>query len=159
MRALLKAAAALGAATLAPIAFTGVAQAAPAAPIAESTVYFSTGFLDCAIGPDGSVGCNSAQPARMTMNIAGADIVLPFQVDEVVIDLPWAPGHPGFAPGTPFALPGGNPPIEEVGTSNGPWGTTVTHAGATCGVGFRASFSCESKGHKIGMISGTFYGS
>lgn len=152
MRALLKTAAALGVAALAPIVCSGAAQATPATPAADGTVYFSYGFADCAIGPDGSVGCNADTPVTMTMKIAGAEIVLPFQVDEAVIDLGWAPAHPGFAPGKPYALPGGNPPIEELGGS-------VSHAGATCAIGFRASLTCDTKGHRLAILSGTFYGS
>ena len=59
----------------------------------------------------------------------------------------WAPAHPGFAAGTPYTLPGGNPDISTVATSHGMWGPSISYAGATCSVGFHGSVSCESKGH------------
>ncbi|WP_237720380.1 MULTISPECIES: hypothetical protein [Rhodococcus] len=52
-------------------------------------------------------------------------------VQHVVIDLPWLPSHPTYPPGTPFTLPGGNPDISEVATSQSMHQKTITHGGTT----------------------------
>ncbi|MDR7170106.1 hypothetical protein J2W56_003857 [Nocardia kruczakiae] len=130
----------------APLAFGGVAGADTPGP-----VYFSAGTVNCSIADDGSVGCDLATPTWMSIQLGtNVSVPVPFPVREVVIDVPWAPAHPGFDAGTPHTLPGGNPDISTYGQSagSGPTaGPAVSHAGSTCAVGFHGSFSCDAKGH------------
>lgn len=146
---LAKAAAVFAAAAATPLLVSGVAQAEPA-----GTVYFSYGEFQCAINDGGDVGCDLRDPDTMYIAVntgsATPTIPVPFRVNQVVIDMPYAPAHPGFAPGTPYTLPGGNPSIDVVGHPTGSGatgGSEVTHAGASCATGFHGSFSCKSKGH------------
>lgn len=144
-----KAAAIVAAAAATPVLVSGVAQAEPAGP-----VHFSYGLFNCAIDDAGTVGCDVTNPVSMSIAVntgsGNPSIPVPFSVNQVVIDLPWAPAHPGFTPGTPYTLPGGNPKIDVVGHPSGSGATSgseVTHAGASCASGFHGSFSCTSKGH------------
>lgn len=139
-RSIKAAIAACAAGALAPLLFTTGAQAA-------GPVYFSMGPFQCAISPDGTVGCDTSSPTLMSIKVGGTYLPIPFQVSQVVIDVPWAPAHPGFAAGTPYTLPGGNPNISAVATGHDMWGPSISYAGATCAVGFHGSVTCQSKGH------------
>lgn len=139
-RSIKAAVAACAAGALAPLLFTNTAQAA------AGPVYFSMGSFQCAISSDGAVGCDTS-PKLMSIKIGGSYLPIPFQVSQVVINVPWAPAHPGFAAGTPYTLPGGNPDISTVATGHDMWGSSVSYAGATCSTGFHGSVSCEAKGH------------
>lgn len=134
-------AALLATAALVTVPLAGTAQAEDPAPL-----YFRAGTFSCSIASDGTVGCDLGASAWLTMRVGQVDIPLPFQVTQVVIDVPWAPGHPGFAPGA-YTMAGGNPSIDQVATGSDTWGPFVEHAGAKCAVGFHGSFSCTSKGH------------
>lgn len=138
-RSIKAAIAACAAGAVAPLLCATGAQAA-------GPVYFAMGSFQCSISPDGSVGCDTP-PTLMSIKVGGGYLPVPFQVSQVVIDLPWAPAHPGFAAGTPHTLPGGNPDISKVATGNDFWGPSITYAGATCSVGFHGSATCQSKGH------------
>lgn len=148
---LARTAALTAAALVAAVALSGTARA-------QDPVYFRAGSFDCAIAPDGAVGCDLATALNMTVKLAGVDIPLPFQVKQVVIDLNWAPAHPAFGSGN-YTRPQGNPPIDEVATGGGTWGPEVSYAGATCGVGFHGSFWCNAKGHAFASYVGTISGS
>ncbi|MEV0031080.1 hypothetical protein [Nocardia sp. NPDC050793] len=137
----------------------GLAAAVAVAPVmlaataqAESgPVFFSAGSTNCAIYDNGTVGCDLGSPTRLQYSS------LPFllTVNEIVIDQPWLPAHPTFDPGTPYTLPGGNPPLSEVKTGDGQWGSYIEYAGARCSVGFHGSFGCQSKGRSFTSWSGT----
>ena len=126
-------------------AFAGAADATP-----NGTVYFSAQGFNCSITGDGTVGCDLTSPARFSFLFGQTYVPLPFPVREVLIDVPWAPAHPGLGIGTPHTRPGGNPDISTFGTTTGSGATrgpAVFHAGAVCSVGFHGSFGCTSKGH------------
>ncbi|MCU1646896.1 MAG: hypothetical protein JWN03_7171 [Nocardia sp.] len=144
-----KAAGLTAAAVLAAVPLAATAQADDPGPL-----FFRAGGFNCSIGTDGTVGCDLSSPAWMSIQVAGANIPMPFTVTQVVIDVPWAPAHPGFAPGI-YTLPGGNPNIDDVATGGDMWGPSVTYAGATCAVGFHGSFVCNSKGHTFGSYGST----
>ncbi|MGV9817943.1 hypothetical protein [Nocardia xishanensis] len=137
----------------------GVAAAAAVAPVvlaatahAESgPVFFSAGGMNCAIYDNGTVGCDLGSPTRLQYSF------LPFllTVNDIVIDQPFLPAHPTFDPGTPYTLPGGNPPLRDVKTGDGQWGSYIEYAGARCESGFHGSFSCQSKGRSFTSWSGT----
>lgn len=138
------------------VATASVLAAAPLAATASADrsgpLYFRAGTLSCAIDAVGSVGCDLASPARMTVKLAGDEVAIPFEVSQVVIDSAETPAHPGFAPGA-YTLPGGNPGIDEVATGSDMWGPKLAYAGARCGVGFHGSFFCTSKGHSFGWYA------
>lgn len=116
----------------------------------DSTVYFAmnSGSFQCSIAADGTVGCDTS-PKQMSMKIAGITVPMLIPVHAVVIDVGWAPAHPGFDSGTPHTLPGGNPNLSDVATGHGQWGPSISYAGATCEGGFHGSISCRSKGHSF----------
>ncbi|WP_228805472.1 hypothetical protein [Nocardia higoensis] len=139
-----RAAGIVGAACAIPVLFAGAAEAQP------GTKHFSVGSVQCAIFGDGTVGCDLPSPTPLTYG----QLPFGFPVSEIVIDVPWLPAHPTFDPGTPYTLPGGNPPLSEVKTGDGQWGPTIEHAGASCAVGFHGSFGCAAKGRGWSMWSG-----
>ncbi|MDG3014744.1 hypothetical protein [Speluncibacter jeojiensis] len=145
-----KAAAAVAVAAAVPVLFAGAAHADT-----PGTVYFSDGIFNCSIDDAGVVGCDLTSPSNyMSINLGSgsSDLTVPFPVDEVVIDVPWAPAHPAFDIGTPHTLPGGNPDISTVGhpSGTGPTaGVQVSHAGSSCQTGFHGSFSCDAMGHSF----------
>ncbi|TSD96112.1 hypothetical protein FOS14_17325 [Skermania sp. ID1734] len=139
----------IGCATVLAAAVAGVV-AAPADAAPADTLYFSNGNFNCAIDASGNIGCDITQPVLMQLSAGGVDSPILIRVREVLVDSPSLPAHPGFDAGTPHTLPGGNPPISQVGTVTGTGATAgpaVSHAGATCNVGFHGAFYCESKGH------------
>ncbi|MDV6247063.1 hypothetical protein [Rhodococcus opacus] len=139
-----KAAGVVAAAAAVPALITATAHADTA-----GTVYFSVRGLNCSIADDGTVGCDSASSIQMQISLGGVALPFLIPVNQVVIDVPWAPAHPGFG-GAPHTLPGGNPAISAVGHPSGSGPTSgyeVTHAGASCSTGFHGSFGCKSKGH------------
>ncbi len=129
---------------LAPVLFAGNAQADDG-----NTVYFSSGYMNCSITGNGTVGCDFTSQAQAQYS------ALPFliPVRDIVIDQSWLPAHPTFAVGA-HTLTGGNPDLADVKTGNGTWGAYIEHAGARCESGFHGSFSCESKGRTWRIYSG-----
>nr|WP_271210885.1 hypothetical protein [Rhodococcus wratislaviensis] len=127
-----------------------LAFATPAQADSPTPVYFRVGNFNCSIAPDDSVGCDLPQPLPMDFPILG-EFGLPWlgPVQHVVIDLPWLPALPTFPPGTPFTLPGGNPDISEVATSQSMYQKTITHGGTTCLAGFMGDVTCTAKGHSF----------
>ncbi len=73
----------------------------------------------------------------MSMNVAGVGLPIPFQVSQVVIDVPWASARPGFDAGTSHTLRGGNLDFSTVATSQGFRGPSISY------------FTCQSKGHAL----------
>ncbi|MEV5837050.1 hypothetical protein [Nocardia sp. NPDC052112] len=129
---------------LVPVLFAGAAQADDG-----DTVYFSSGYMNCSIAGDGTVGCDFTSQAQVQYSFL--PILIP--VRDIVIDQSWLPAHPTFAVGT-HTLPGGNPQLVDVKTGDGTWGSYIEHAGARCESGFHGSFSCKSKGRAWGIYSG-----
>lgn len=108
------------------------------------------GGLNCSIANDGVVGCDVTNPAPMSIAWGGMTFSVPFKVREVLIDVPWAPAHPGLAMGTPHTWPQGNPPIDKVGHPVGTGaeaGFQVDHAGSSCRTGFHGAVYCNAMGH------------
>lgn len=138
---------AAGAAALMAVA-AGAIGLAPASA-APGPVYFSAGSLNCSIADNGVVGCDLTTPAPMSIAVGGASIYIPWKVREVLIDVPWAPAHPGLGIGTPHTLPHGNPPIDKVGHPVGSGATAgfaVDHGGSTCKTGFHGAVYCDGMG-------------
>ncbi|NUS43844.1 MAG: hypothetical protein HOQ24_09175 [Mycobacteriaceae bacterium] len=87
----------------------GTAQAA-------APVYFNYRGLNCAVSAAGALGCDL--PSGMTVmqrpdflpSGSAEGFQLPMPGRQVVQDMPGGPMHPASLPGTPFTLPGGNPP-------------------------------------------------
>ncbi|WP_043450578.1 hypothetical protein [Jongsikchunia kroppenstedtii] len=139
---------AAGAAALFTIA-TGAASLTPAAA-APGPVYFSAGSLNCSIADNGVVGCDLTTPAPMSIAFGSGSLYIPFNVREVLIDVPWAPAHPGLGIGTPHTLPQGNPPIDKVGHPVGSGATAgfqVERGGSSCKTGFHGAVYCDGMGH------------
>ncbi|WP_040795273.1 hypothetical protein [Nocardia higoensis] len=134
----------LGVACAVPVLFAASASAEPA------TKHFSVGSVQCAIFGNGTVGCDLPSPTPLTYG----QLPFSFPVSEIVIDLPWLPAHPTFTPGAAYTLPGGNPPLSEVRTSDGQWGPIIEYAGVNCAVGFHGSFGCTAGGRGFTMWSG-----
>lgn len=134
----------LAVAGLVPLLFGGAAQAD-----AGDTVYFSSGYMNCSITGDGTVGCDFTSQAQVQYSFL--PVLIP--VRDIVIDQAWLPAHPTFAVGT-HTLPGGNPALVDAQTGVGTWGAFIEHAGARCESGFHGSFSCTSKGRTWGIYSG-----
>ncbi|UFS98339.1 hypothetical protein [Nocardia huaxiensis] len=142
-----RAAGVAAASALAAVPLAGTASAEESAAL-----YFRAGGINCSIAPTGDVGCDLASPASMTIKFAEADVPIPFQVSQVVIDSASMPAHPAFSPGA-YTRAGGNPSIDEVATDSDVWGPKVEFAGARCGVWFHDSFFCSSKGHSFGWYA------
>ncbi|MFG1792111.1 hypothetical protein [Nocardia sp. NPDC049149] len=145
---------------------SGIAAAAAVAPFVlvaaanadtPDTVYFNYGpEVNCAITGDGTVGCDVAPSRIVAIPVGNAAVPVPFPVDQVVIDHPALPAHPGFARGA-FTRPGGNPNMSDVKTGEGYASISVSHAGATCvatgGHYSGPGLSCTAKGHAFSLYS------
>jgi len=148
MRLLTKVATA--AAALITVAAGGAGLAPASAAPDSGPVFFSAGSLNCSITDDGVVGCDLTNPAPMSIEIGGMSLSVPFNVREVLIDVPWAPAHPGLGIGTPHTLPQGNPPIDKVGHPVGSGamaGSEVDRGGSSCKTGFHGAVYCTGMGH------------
>ncbi|MFE3188364.1 hypothetical protein ACFXHA_05105 [Nocardia sp. NPDC059240] len=143
-RIMKKAAIVLTVAAAAPVVLSATATADT-----PGTVYFSSGSWNCSIAADGTTGCDLSGTVPLQLTIAGATLPLLIPTREVVIDVPWLPAHPGFDAGTPHTLPGGNPILDSVATSQDTWGPRITYGGASCASGFHGSFTCSAKGHSF----------
>ncbi len=139
----------------------GLTIAAAAVALAPSTaaqadpgaVYFSTGGgTNCVLHDNGSFACgfgHTYNPPTVTMKIAGADIPVPFGVGQVSYDRSFLGTHPAFGPASDYTLPGGNPDMSTVATSQSTWGPIVEYGGTKCEAGFHGSFSCTSQSHSF----------
>ncbi len=135
---------------VAAIAAVLLACAAPAQADAAAPVYFRVGNINCSIASDDTVGCDLPQPVPMDFPLLG-EFGLPWlaPVQHVVIDLPWLPAHPALTLGTPFTLPGGNPDLSQVATSQTMYVKRLSHGGTTCVSGFMGDVTCTAKGHSF----------
>ncbi|WP_028478117.1 hypothetical protein [Nocardia sp. CNY236] len=143
-----KFAGALAAAAAAPVVAIGTAEAA------TDTVFFSVGSTHCAIFGNGAVGCNFASPVQLSYYVGNVYVPMPMAVSEMVIDQPWLPAHPTFDPVRRYTLAGGNPSIYHVQTGSSQWGPIIEHAGASCQIGYRGSFSCGTMGQGFASYGG-----
>lgn len=138
----------LGTATAAML----IAIAAPAQADPDGRIYFQAGDYSCAIAPDGTVGCDLPHALGMSFPILNNTLSLPWPgpVGQVVINNPALPALPGFAPGA-FTLPGGNPPMRDVATSQSMYSTRIESNGVDCVSGFMGDLTCRAKGHRFDM--------
>ena len=124
-----------------------------AAQADPGSVYFGTaGGTNCVLHDDGSFACgfgHSYNPPGVTMKIAGANIPIPFGVNQIAYDRSFPATHPSFGSAGAYTLPGGNPDLSAVATSQGTWGPVVEYGGTKCETGFHGSFSCTSQGHSF----------
>ncbi|MEU6563891.1 hypothetical protein [Nocardia nova] len=134
--------------TLAAAAVALVPATAQADP---GAVYFGTsGGTNCVLHDNGTFACgfgHSYNPPGVTMKIAGADIPIPFGVNQIAYDGSFLGTHPAFGSAGAYTRPGGNPDISTVATSQGQWGPVVEYGGTKCESGFHGSFTCTSQGH------------
>ncbi len=142
-------AAGLGVAAL--VGGTAMAAAPSAAAAPSGATYFSAAGFNCAITDSGKVGCDLGRsvPVQQYLGLGKANVYLPYGVRQMVIDVPFLPAHPGLGIGTPYTLPGGNPPIDEVGVPTGSGataGSKVSRGGSECYTGFHGAFYCTGPG-------------
>ncbi|WP_280442998.1 hypothetical protein [Nocardia brasiliensis] len=144
----------------------GIAVAVAAAPLLSTTsaqavtpdtVYFSYGDeVNCAITADGIVGCDVTPNRVPAVAVGDTWVPLPVPINQVIIDQPELPAHPGVTPKA-FTLPGGNPPMSEVKTGAGYASIEVAHGGATCvatgGHYSGPGLSCTAKGHAFSLYA------
>ncbi|WP_227984676.1 hypothetical protein [Nocardia spumae] len=122
------------------VAANGPTVQNPADYLVGDTVYFSAGYANCSMRPNGDVGCDISPGIA---NLWGIPIT------NLAIDLPFLPAHPTF--GLTGAL--GRPGSRSIGS--GPaadgydYGGTISYGGATCSGGGRGAVSCTSKGHSF----------
>lgn len=110
------------------------------------TVYFSVGGDNCAIHPNGDVGCDFASSERLN------GFIFPIPVNDLAIDIPFLPAHPEFGLTGPHGRPG-SPSITV--DAAGHWQAgSITYGGATCQAGYRGAWGCTSKGHGFNLFEG-----
>ncbi|MEU8895740.1 hypothetical protein [Nocardia sp. NPDC048505] len=97
------------AATVAAVMWGGPAQA-------QDTVYFNYQGLNCAVADGGVLGCDlpsgmvvMQRPGFLPSGSAD-DLTLPVPGQQIIQDVADGPMRAASLPGTPFTLPGGNPP-------------------------------------------------
>ncbi|MFC9995275.1 hypothetical protein [Nocardia sp. NPDC127526] len=127
---------------------TAHAEDPPGPALVDGTAYFALGDWNCSIDPGGTVGCDLVVPAAsMNVLIAGMQVPLP-NVPAIVIDSATWPAHPQWNSNGSHTLPGGNPSLPRLTPVNyhDPQ-YSVTYAGATCQITFKAIPVCTSMGH------------
>ncbi|WP_433662294.1 hypothetical protein ACQPW1_09135 [Nocardia sp. CA-128927] len=134
------------AATL-PIVFAATAQAAPA-----GSMYFSYGGANCAIMPDGSIGCDLPNIRLVGLNIVG-DVSIPVPAQQIVAD---PRTRPSYDFSNPYTQPGGNPDFYQVANDRGTFGARISYAGAFCEESFRGTFMCVSRTGEENNRQGVF---
>ncbi|MEV6430885.1 hypothetical protein [Nocardia sp. NPDC051463] len=113
------------------------------------TVYFSDwlGSANCAIHPNGDVGCD-LRPGYTLWGI--------IPITDVTIDTPALPAHPTFGLGGQHGRPGSRW-ITDVPRQDGVvyQGTRISYAGVTCigGLPHGAATNCSAKGHNFTLGS------
>ncbi|MFB8005721.1 hypothetical protein [Nocardia sp. NPDC056000] len=122
-----------------PIAAMPAANAAP-----EGSVYFNYGGKNCAITPDGVIGCDGWGPVQVLSIPLGGGIPVSIPAPQSIQD---AGGlHPSYDFSQPFTQPGGNPDFFAVANDQGPFGPKLSHAGAFCEISFHGWFRCVARG-------------
>ncbi|WP_157172431.1 hypothetical protein [Nocardia pneumoniae] len=107
---------------------TQIANQDPAEYLVGDTVYFAYASSNCAIRPNGDVGCD----IPFGTNLYG------FPIYDLAIDLPFLPAHPTFGLVGAHGRPGSQPIAG-----------TINYAGASCTGGGRGALTCTSKGHSF----------
>lgn len=124
------------------------ADEAPGPVVVGDTAYFAIGGWNCAIGADGTVGCDLVTPAAsMDVLYLGTKVSMP-NVPAIIIDSAALPAHPQWNPNGSHTLPGGNPalaPLTQVNYHDPQY--SVSYAGANCQITFNGSAVCTSMGH------------
>ncbi|MEV5652729.1 hypothetical protein AB0L57_31145 [Nocardia sp. NPDC052254] len=122
------------------VAANGPTVQNPADYLVGDTVYFSAGYANCSMHPNGDVGCDISPGIA---NLWGIPIT------NLAIDLPFLPAHPTF--GLTGAL--GRADSRSIGSgpsSDGyDYGGVINYGGATCSAGGRGAVQCNSKGHSF----------
>ncbi|MEC3954175.1 hypothetical protein VMT65_14140 [Nocardia sp. CDC153] len=122
-----------------PLLATATAQAAP-----PGSVYFNYGGKNCAITPDGVIGCDGWQMVTAVTLPVGGGLPIDVPAPQSIQD---ATGiHPSYDFSQPYTLPGGNPDFESVANDQGPWGPRLSFAGAFCEISFHGWFRCVPRG-------------
>ncbi|APA99253.1 hypothetical protein [Nocardia seriolae] len=122
-----------------PLISVATAQAAP-----EGSVYFSHDGQNCAITPDGVIGCDGWQMVGVLTVPIGGGTVISIPAPQSIRD---AGGiHPSYDLSRPYTQPGGNPDFYQVANDQGPFGPKLSFAGAFCEVSFRGTFRCVARG-------------
>ncbi|MEV0247448.1 hypothetical protein AB0H76_12725 [Nocardia sp. NPDC050712] len=139
MKRLVRTATAVAGMAVAVVSMTGAAAAAP-----EGSAYFNYGGKNCAITPDGVIGCDGWQQVQVFSVPIGGGIPISVPAPQSIQD---AGGmRPSYDFGQPFTQPGGNPDFFAVANDSGPFGPRLSHAGAFCEISFRGWFRCVPRG-------------
>ncbi|NUS42845.1 MAG: hypothetical protein HOQ24_04025 [Mycobacteriaceae bacterium] len=161
---------------MALLVVAGAVAAGPADAESQGGVYFRNGPVDCVIADNGAVGCAFHPPTRLSWwPIEFAMLPVPFPVDDVVIDTPWLPPHPGGAAAA-RTRPGGNPDIAAVADSRRMlpgllshprcqgakpermcYEFTISHAGSSCQLS-TSSLACYAMGRRFMGSAGNIIG-
>ncbi|MFI1912031.1 hypothetical protein [Nocardia sp. NPDC020380] len=135
---------ALTATAAAAIAVTGLISAGAAGAAPDGSAYFNYGGKNCAITPDGIIGCDGWQQVPVFSIPLGGGIPVAIPAPQSIQD---ASGiHPAYDFSQPFTQPGGNPDFFAVANDSGPFGPRLSHAGAFCEISFRGWFRCVPRG-------------
>ncbi|WP_405136581.1 hypothetical protein [Nocardia sp. NBC_01388] len=135
-RSAILATATIAAALALPLATAASAQAAP-----EGSMYFSYGDRNCAIMPDGTIGCDLNSIQMVNLPVGPWGIAVP-TIQYVADPNPRAT----YDFSRPYTQPGGNPDLSQVANDNGPFGPRLSYAGAYCEAGFHGILHCVARG-------------
>ncbi|MCX4091895.1 hypothetical protein [Nocardia sp. alder85J] len=137
------------------IGYTGPARAA-------DPLFFSYQGLNCAVSPDGLLGCDLPGDMVVTQRPeflppgSGEDLSVPVPGRQITQDAVDGPMHGATLPGTPFTVAGGNPP--PVLAPNGCPGQACTPdppllgTEIVCGDGHYRAFGCTTgNGHGFSL--------
>lgn len=130
----------VSAAASVPMVAVATAQAAP-----PDSAYFYYGGKNCAITPDGVIGCDGMQMVPVH-TVSGSGVSFPISVPAPQTIQDAAGLRPSYDFSRSFTHPNGNPDFFQVANDQGPWGPRLSHAGAYCEVGFHGSFLCVARG-------------
>lgn len=119
-----------------PLLAAASAQAAP-----PGSRYFHYGDRNCAIMPDGTIGCDLDNIQMVNLPIGPWGIAVP-AIQYVADPNPRAT----YDFSRPYTLGGGNPELAQVANGSGPFGPRLSYAGAFCEAGFRGTLHCVARG-------------
>ncbi|WP_458690637.1 hypothetical protein [Nocardia tengchongensis] len=138
-RSVLALAVGVSAAVTIPLVTAATAQAAP-----PDSVYFNYGGKNCAITPDGVIGCDGWQMVPVFSIPLGGGIPISLPAPQSIQDAGGV--RPSYDFSQSYTQPGGNPDFFQVANDQGPWGPKLSFAGAFCEVSFRGTFRCVARG-------------
>lgn len=138
-RSVLALAVGVSAAVTIPLVTAATAQAAP-----PDSVYFNHDGENCAITPDGVIGCDGWQMVPVFSLPIGGGIPISVPAPQKIQDA--AGVRPSYDFSGSFTQPGGNPDFFQVANDQGPFGPRLSFAGAFCEVSFHGSFRCVARG-------------